>query len=129
MFVVDDVTGFRSKSSLDVANGSIDLFVLLLVAVLLFHGFVDAFNADVMLFEAFVAPFPPFPPKKSPNGSSSCCCFGAGSPFKLAFRLLVNRSKSSCAAVAPPYKQIYKDKEYDWHLDINSITPYIIKNM
>lgn len=78
----DDVTGFMSKS-FDVANGS----MILLVAAdeSAFHGFVDGFEFDELA------------PKKSPNGSSSGLLLPVAwcVSLRLAFRLLVNKSKSS----------------------------------
>lgn len=85
LFVADavDVTGFMSKS-FDVTNGSM---ILLLVAAdeSAFHGFVDGFELDELA------------PKKSPNGSSSGLLLPVAwcVSLRLAFLLLVNRSKSS----------------------------------
>ena len=85
----DDVTGFMSKS-FDVANGS----MILLVAAdeSAFHGFVDGFEFDELA------------PKKSPNGSSSGLLLPVAwcVSLRLAFRLLVNKSKSSWADAAAP---------------------------
>lgn len=77
----------RSNSETGAANGSCAL-----AADESFHGFVDV---------GFEATAPP-PPKKSPNGSSDCGLLvvlvvpNSLLVDKLALRLLVNRSKSSC---------------------------------